>query len=466
MKKQRLGHYLLTSAVLATVTIGIVGGVSLPGVTSLLPMAMVAEAAAVVPAEATEVRTIQEFETALGNGSVTAISIKNSFAFRKNIGDVPARNVTIYGNKDEGHVIDSKAFAINGKQSTLAKANAGENNLFSIVDMKITAAQVAGRFFTGGAGNGPSSYGWDVYAKDVEYDGDRFVHLSEGKLTFEGVNTIATRAENAWVHQLEFKPGTVYNGQAAMKDHGQFSAFYFNGRLVEGQATGKVDIGNKAKINIVVSPQSDVNYYYPAFYDKVYQVNLGQDATLDIDAAGVGFQFIPRADYKNIPSLNLAKNSYMAVNGRGGGNYATMKIQEYGSQINMDANSELYIDGNSKKGVVESIYEFASFNIDGAYNLEITNHMANQALFYGDRTFIRGTKLNEIETWQQTGGDYNRVADREFGTEGQFSTYVGLKGDATENATSAQVFTPNVETAKEFQMNGYGKVRFLGGANN
>ncbi|WP_314059794.1 pectate lyase-like adhesive domain-containing protein [uncultured Vagococcus sp.] len=456
MKKQVV-NYIFKSAVLGVVTVGVMS-VPIPEM-GFMPRIVAAE----VVSGAVEVRTIQEFEVALANVNVTEISIKGSFAFRKNIGDVPARDIILYGNKAEGHVVDSKAFAINGKQSTLAKVNAGENNLFSIVDMKITAAQVAGRFFTGGAGNGPSSYGWDVYAKDVEYDGDRFVHLSEGKLTFDGVNTIATRAENAWVHQLEFTPGTVYNGQAAMKDHGQFSAFYFNGRLVDGQATGKVDIGANAKISIVISPQSDVNYYYPAFYDKVYQVNLGQGAKLDIDAAGVGFQFIPRADYKNIPSLNLAQKSKMTVNGRGGGHYATMKIQEYGSQINMDVNSELLIDGNSKKGVVESIYEFASFNIDGAKNLEITNHMAGKHIFFGDRTFIRGTDLKTIETWEQTGGDYDRLADRLFNTNGQFSTYVGLKGDGKDNAINGQVFSPNEETATAFQLDSYGKVRFLGG---
>ncbi|MEG0267121.1 MAG: hypothetical protein RR659_05695, partial [Bacilli bacterium] len=346
-------------------------------------------------------------------------------------------------------------------------------NTFSIINANIVGAQGDGRFFTGGSGNGPSSYGWDVFAKDVKYEGARFVHLSEGKLTFDGKNEIDTRAENAWVHDLEFLPGSEYIGSAAGKDHGQFSAFYFNGRLVDSQATGKVDIGDDAKVNVKISQQSDTNYYYPVFYDKVYQVNVGKRANFDVDSAGVAFQFIPRADYKNIPSLNLADEAKVNFNGHAGGNYQTMKIQQYGAQINQNPKSELKIYGEGTRGVVESVYEYAGFNLYGAKNLDIANRTPEAPLFRGDRTFIRSTKGKMIYTWNRDGGNYPFEDKRDsFNNNDIFTTYVGRIRDENDKYNklyddgSAEVFGNNKETRENFQMLNYGRVVFIGDGSN
>lgn len=450
--------------VVAGLSVSLLGGIGLNS-TAIFGLPQTAGIEVEAATNAKEVRNIAQFEEALQNASVTEISVKGNIKFTKNITNIPARDVTINGNKEDGYTIDSGRFSIYGKNSSLKAANAGENNTFSIVNADIVGAQTDGRFFTGGSGNGPSSYGWDVYAKDVKYEGARFVHLSEGKLTFDGKNEINTRAENAWVHDLEFKEGSEYNGQAAMKDHGQFSAFYFNGRLVDGEATGKVDIGRDAKVNVKISPQSDVNYYYPVFYDKVYQVNVGEDAKLDVDAAGVAFQFIPRADYKNIPSLNLAYNSKVKFNGRGGGKYQAMKLQQYGTQINQEDSSELVIYGNSANGVIESIYEYAGFNLYQASNLDIANKKANAPLFRGDRTFIQGYGLGTIYTWNKDGGNYpNETIKDEFQGNDYFNTYVGLGGDAKNNDVSAEVFGSSEEARENFQTVNYGRVVFRAGS--
>lgn len=455
--KKSFKKRVFTASAVGLVALGSVGGF-IPA-TNLFGNVAVADAATTVPSSAVAVKTIEEFENALKNVKVKEISVQSSIKFKRNITDIPARAVTIYGNKDQGVVIDSNIYSIYGKQgNTLRK------NLFSVIDANITGDDGVGRFFTGGAGNGPSSFGWDAYVKDTEYTGARFMHLSEGKLTFAGTNTISTRCENAWVHDLEFEEGSVYNGQAAMTDYGQFSAFYFNGSLIDGKCTGRVDIGDDAKVNVEISPQSNINYYYPVFYDKVYQVNVGLNAELNVDAAGVAFQFIPRGDYLNIPSLNLSYGSKVHLNGRGGGNYATMKLQEYGTQVNLDNDSELVIDGNSSRGVVESIYEFASFNMYAAKNLEITNYMKNQNLFYGDRTFIRGVAQDHIYTWAKTGKYTDKNYMQDMAPNDYVWTYVGLLGDGSDNEKSAEVHARNANTSYNLNMGNYGKIRFTGNA--
>lgn len=409
-----------------------------------------------VPADAVKVSSISEFENALQNASVTKISVESSINFRKNITNIPNRDLTIYGNKNNGVVITSGKYSIYGKQ------NKKGTNVLTIVDSNIVGDQTVGRFFTGGSGNGPSSYGWDVVSRGNKYAGARFLHLSEGTLTFDGWNEIKTRAENAWVHDLNFTNGSTYIGEAASKDHGQFSAFYFNGSLRDGKIDGRVSIGNDANVDVVISPQSDVNYYYPVFYDKVSRVDVGENAKFNVDAAGVAFQFIPAANYKNICSLNLAANSVVKFNGRGGGNYATVKLQSYGAQVNMDEGSQLYIDGNSKKAVVENIYEFSSFNMNGAENLEITNHNANSNIFRSDRNVFRGNNMSQVITWAKTGGDYPDSQITQTFDVSKFTFHVGVYGDGVDTEKNGEILSDSPLMNEQLQVGNNGKIRFVG----
>jgi hypothetical protein len=402
-------------------------------------------------AEATvDVATIDEFKAALKNPTVTVINVTQSIQFKCNITNIPNRDVTINGNADAGVVINSGHFSIYGKQ------NKKGMNTFSIKNANIVGADSDGRFFTGGCGNGPSSFGWDVYAENVTYKGARFVHLSEGKLTFAGRNDVNTRAENAWVHDLEFLPGTEYNGVAANKDHGQFSAFYFNGRLINCKATGEAIIGDNAKVNIKIGPQSTVNYYYPVFYDKVQKVDVGRGAEFNVDAAGVAFQFIPRADYVNkAPSFNLAEGSNVRLNGRGGGNYATMKLQYYGSQVNVSEGANLVITGNSKKAVVESEYKGAQINLNAPENFEVTNKRPNAKLFYSTKTTINATDVGAVSVWNQTGGEYQEPAANEF-DGGTFTVNFG-------KCVDSRTLSVTGELTQEFKLENYGKIALSGG---
>ncbi|MBP2100536.1 pectate lyase-like adhesive domain-containing protein [Enterococcus rivorum] len=425
------------------------GMVALTAPLSLTEQTIIAEAAGI---DTAEVSTIAEFEAALQNPSVTTINVNQSIQFRKNITNIPNRDLTINGNADKGVVINSSINSIYGKQNTKG------TNTVSIKNVNIVGDDGCGRFFTGGSGNGPSSYGWDVYAENVTYKGARFVHLSEGKLTFAGTNTINTRAENAWVHDLEFLPGTVYNGIAANKDHGQFSAFYFNGALIKGKATGEVKIGDGANVNVKIGPQSKVNYYYPVFYDKVQKVDVGVGAVLDVDAAGVAFQFIPRADYINKqPSLNLAARSRVYFNGRGGGNYATMKLQYYGSTVNVDRTAELVITGDSTKAVVESEYKGAIFNLNAPKNFEIANKRPNSKLFYATNTTINAVNVSRVKTWSQVGGDYLEEPVSTFTTR-NFSVNFG-------KCVDSKTLGINGDLSPQFRMENYGKISLLGGLN-
>ncbi|MGX7148292.1 pectate lyase-like adhesive domain-containing protein [Enterococcus ureasiticus] len=404
--------------------------------------------------ETAEVSTIEEFEAALKNPTITVINVNQSIQFKKNITNIPNRDLTINGKADQGVVINSAHNSIYGKQNTKG------TNLVTITNANIVGADSDGRFFTGGAGNGPSSYGWDVLAKDVTYTGARFVHLSEGKLTFDGTNTITTRAENAWVHDLEFKAGSTYNGIAANKDHGQFSAFYFNGALIKGKATGEAIIGDNANVNVKIGPQSTVNHYYPVFYDKVQKVDVGTGATFDVDAAGVAFQFIPRADYVNkVPTLNLASRSKVKFNGRGGGNYSTMKLQYYGTVVNVDRAAELVVTGDSSKSVIESEYKGAVINLNAPKNFEVANRRANSKLFYSTNTTINGTNVGRISTWNQLGGDYAAPATETFRGGKEFAVNFGK----ICNSKTLSV-TGSLTGDQEFKLENYGKLTLAGGS--
>lgn len=402
------------------------------------------------PVNYTNVSTIAEFKAALLNANVTAIKVTKNIKFTGNITNIPNRDVVIDGSADAGVTIDSHIYSIYGKQNTKGK------NVFAVQNANIIANDTSGRFFTGGSGNGPLSFGWDVNAKNVTYKGARFVHLSEGTLVFEGTNKIDTRAENAWVHDLVFKKGTVYNGTAAGK--GQYSAFYFNGKLVNGKAAGKVTIEDDATINVKISPDNDKYYFYPVFYDKVYQVNVGTGVNFNVDAAGVAFQFIPRADFPEEPSLNIAGGSSVNLNGRGGGSYATMKLQQCGTNINLDDSAELIVTGKSKSGVIESVHQYTKFNLNAAANFEVTNTLANAPLFNGLKTEIKGVNLSEVLTWTQTGGDYSRNPDSVFGDLRVFNTRINKNANSEVQSTNATAVT-------DFQIANYGKVKFQSGGN-
>ena len=141
-----------------------------------------------------------------------------------------------------------------------------------------------------------------------------------------------------------------------------------------------------------------------------------------------------------------------------------MKLQQYGTQNNQDESSELFIYGNSANGVIESIYEYAGFNLYQAGNLDIANKKANAPLFRGDRTFIQGYGLDAIYTWNKDGGNYpNETIKDKFRDNEYFNTYVGLGGDAKNNDVSAEVFGPIEETRDNFQAADYGRVVFRAG---
>lgn len=441
MKKNKLAMVGLCALVLST---GIGASMSISPETAAAAKVTSPALEVAVPTSYTEVNTLAEFTTALKDVKVTSIKVMSNISFKGNITDIPNRDLVIDGSADQGVVINSNKYSIYGKQNTKGI------NVFAIQNATITGDASVGRFFTGGAGNGPVSYGWDVNAKNITYTGARFVHLSEGTLVFDGTNKVDTRAENAWVGNLVFKTGSVYKGTAASQ--GQYSAFYFNGCLDNGKAAGKVQIEDRADVDIKISPENDKNYFYPAFYDKVYQVNVGEHAKFNVDAAGVAFQFIPRADYPEEPSLNVASGSTVNLNGRGGGAYAAMKLQQYGTNINLDVDSELIVTGNSKHGVIESAYNFSNFNLNSVYNFEVTNRLADAPLFNASKTEIKGVNLGSVYTWNKTGETYG-VANKTFNGLRTFNTSI------TKNS-NGEVQSTSEDAVENFQIGNYGKIKF------
>ena len=135
-----------------------------------------------------------------------------------------------------------------------------------------------------------------------------------------------------------------------------------------------------------------------------------------------------------------------------------MKIQQYGTNINLDEGAELIVTGNAKHGVIESVYNYVDFNLNAATNFEVTNKLANAPLFNSSKTEIKGVNLSEVLTWTKTGGDYSRAPETAFGDLRLFNTSI------TKN-TNGEVQSTSASAVSDFQIANYGKVKFQGGGN-
>ena len=131
-----------------------------------------------------------------------------------------------------------------------------------------------------------------------------------------------------------------------------------------------------------------------------------------------------------------------------------MKLQYYGSEVNVANDAELVITGNSTKAVVESEYKGAVINLDAPRNFEITNKKPNSKLFYATNTTINATDVSEVLTWSQTGGDYEYAPVYFDG--GNFTVNFGKICNSKTLATTGDI-SPN------FRLENYGKLSLVGG---
>ncbi len=390
-----------------------------------------------------EVGSFEEYQTALKDASVTHIVLTQSFTMEKNITSIPQRNLTIDGNADKGIVLTIDKYALYGQNKL------DENVTLSLNNLNIEGAQKDGSRFLEQVTDG-----WDVNVKDTTYTGARFLLLSNGKVTFEGNNKIDTIHENALVHEVIFKENSTYNSTAASGS--QRAAFNFNGKLNNGKADGKVVIENNAIVNIKISPDNDKYYYYPAFYDKVSQIDVKENATLNIDSAGLAIQFIPRADYDVVPSLNIESEATVNLNGRGGGNYPTIRFGQKNSTINAAPNSTLNITGNNSKEVIETAAG-SQINLDSPKAYDIKNTNPEKPLFDSKNTSL-SIKNADVNVWEQLGGNYESNALYSWKSVNSLETTIN-------DSTSSNTSSTDADLQSKFQTNEYGRIAGAGETN-
>ncbi|MBO0473895.1 hypothetical protein IGL98_003403 [Enterococcus sp. DIV0840] len=393
-----------------------------------------------VTEDSVEVSTFGEFQQALMTPEVSHIILTQSFSMEKNITKIPQRNLLIDGNSDKGVVLSSEMYALYGEN----KLN--ENVILELNNINIQGAQKDGSRFLEQV-----SDGWDVNVTDTTYTGARFLLLSNGKVTFRGNNKIDTIHENAWVHEVVFAKNSVYNSTAA--NGAQRSAFYFNGKLNNGKADGKVIVEENAEVNIKISSENEKYYYYPAFYDKVSQVDVKENASLNIDSAGIAIQFIPRADFDVDPSLNIESGAVVNLNGRGGGNYPTVRFGQKNSTINAKPGSTLNITGNNSKEVIETAKNAQIIlNNPKAYDLKNTN--PKQPIFDSKDTSLSISNAN-VNVWEKIGGDYETDPLYSWSSVESLTTIINKD-------TSSETVSTNADLQEKFQTADYGRISGAG----
>lgn len=383
-----------------------------------------------------EVGTFEEYQTALKDVSISHIILTQSFSMKKNITNIPQRNLLIDGNADKGIVLNIGKYALYGQNKL------DENVTLELNNMNIEGAQKDGSRFLEQVTDG-----WNVEVTNTSYTGARFLLLSNGRVTFKGNNKIDTIHENAWVHEVVFAKDSIYNSTAASGS--QRSAFYFNGKLHNRKANGKAVIEENAKVNIKISPDNDKYYYYPAFYDKVSQVDVKENASLNIDSAGIAIQFIPRADYDVNPALNIESGAIVNLNGRGGGNYPTVRFGQKNSSINAKPNSTLNITGNNSKEVIEAA-KGSQINLDSPKSYDLKNTNPNRPIFDVKETTLTIKEAN-INVWGKTGGNYEESPLYSWNAVSSLETHI-------DDDESSKTVSTDQDLQEKFQTEDYGRI--------
>lgn len=379
------------------------------------------------------VSSYNELSDALKDVSVTNIKVAGNITFDGSILNIPQRQVTIDG---QGHQLKVGANHITGASGTTAASFTIKNT--TITNLSNTG-QPTGNFFV------TTNENWSVtIAGGIDYTGERFLEVQNSTVTFSGKNTIQTSKENAWVRNVTFAADSEYTSTAATS--GKFSAFYFNGNLVSGKASGRVIADKHAKVTITISPDSDKDYYYPAFYDKVDRIDVNEGASLNITAAGHALQFIPRSDYAETPSVNVADGGILHLVGHGGGKYATIKFEQPNAKLTANPGATVYIEGKS-----DNVIETAKDSVISVTNADydFRNSLAGGHIFNAKTTRL---SLNQVtlNTWNKTGGEYKNEPTHAWD---ELSLGTIIDGNTSSNTTST-----NTDAQTIFQTSDYGRI--------
>lgn len=382
-----------------------------------------------------EVSTFDEFKSAAENVNISEIQVNASFELKSTI-KLAQRDLVIQGNSDKGVILNSSRFSLQ-EGSLITKQNTLKLKNLKVVAMK----NINSVPFVDTVNN------WNLEIDTIDYDGLLLANVANGKISFDGTNKVHTEFENAKVRELIFAKGSRYDGVAA--DHSKYPAFRFNGNLVNGKASGTVDIQETAVVNLNVSPNFDADsYYYPEFDDKVYKIDVKEDASLTIESAGTAIQFRSRLGYVEAPSFNVYSNASVKINSQGGGAAPAINLDEP-STLNVHPNATFDVVGNSIKGVISAAGDTRiTFDSPKFYNIQ--NRKERGFVFQNARKTIFIINNSDVNVWGKTGGDYLRDPDEAWKA-------VSLE-TLINDTTSSKTTSTSAELQQKFQTNQYGKI--------
>lgn len=371
------------------------------------------------------VSTFSELESTLLDKSVLSIKITADITFERNISSIPVRNVVVDG---DSHKINT------GKYAIYADSDSVNTYSLTIKNADIVGDTDVGRVFE------HLSTGWDLFVSDVTYTGMRFAHLSRGTITFSGVNSITTNAENAWVENVIFEASSKYIGVAART--GEYSSFYFNGDAVNGKATVK----ESAKVSLAIG---DGKYAtYPAFWDRVELIEVDESAQLMINSYGYAVHF-NRADMEKNARITVAKDAILSLTSDGGDNHEAVKYDHVGT-IEVADGGSLFIAGNPKndaQGII-SMANGSEIIMGTVRDFKFFNRTKSAPIFDTENTRITLHTVDKISVWARNGSEYDNDPLVSW-NDARMATIVN--GSASFNTTSTVDALQN-----NFQMDDYG----------
>lgn len=386
-------------------------------------------------AEVDTVSNFQEFKQAAADPSVSEINLADSISFSSNV-TLANRDVVINGQADKFFQLDTSVFTINGK------AGAQTHNL-RLSNIKIISSnnKLQDRPFIKAPKN------WDVYANGVNYQGPVFADVANGQLVFEQKNQLHTIFENADVQTLVFEENSQYEGIAA--DLTKSPAFKFNGNYVNGKAAGTVNVKKKAAVLLTMAPgHTGDSYYLPAFSGKYYRLNVEEQATLKVDAAGTAIKYEDQMVYQEKPSIHVAKDAALLLNGRGGGQYPVLNLD---NATTIDVQEGTFkVTGTGQQGIIKTERSGTTILLNKPKEYLFMNRKSNVPIFYAAKNTVLQILNADISVWDKIGGEYD-VPPKDTWEATSLNTII-------DGNHSIEVQSPSKELEEKFQMFEYGRI--------
>lgn len=374
---------------------------------------------------ATVVTNFAELKAALKNASVTAIEVADNIEFTGAITGVPMRDIQMYSNP--GVTINLNKYYIS---AAISSKNSATFTLTG-ADVSVTKRSL-GTFFKG-------CLGWDFVSKDNVFNGETFVQLDKGTLTFEGENSFDTEDEIGWVKNVVFAENSKVTGVASNSVHDR-AAFKF--KVADGQAIVK----NGAVVDLEVK-----NKLHPVFGGYINKIMVEDNASVKIVAEGP-VATMTKSLKGEVAEINAGSKAVVDFQSTSA-TKQTLTLPKGGSQVNLSRGATFNVVGAAKTGVISSATDTA-FNIDRSKSVVIENTNLAAPLF---------TKTSLKTTVAIDKPSRVRVYDR----QGAVQTTWNIKGSSfiVNKGATASVDSSNADFVANLKMQDYSKFELLSATN-